>query len=186
MSFRYKSLVKFYFLIALLESVSTETGPQFKYSLLYRLLRSDENPKENGIRAQCQRASYSIHKHVSEGSSFGTQYISTSASMSAMLAFASNKKRFPKKIAEIDIRKLEKQANVEFIDLTDQRNRENFLKDQRAKNLARKYEEVLITGEIPASCITTVDTYWRSDFDSDDSDEISSGFSGSDDDFDFY
>ena len=75
---------------------------------------------------------------------------------------------------------------MEFIDLTDQRNRENFLKDQRAKNLARKYEEVLITGEIPASCITAVDTYWRSDFDSDDSDEMSSGFSDSDDDFDFY
>ena len=83
--------------------------------------------------------------------------------------------------------KLEDCGGVKFIDLTDERMRQLHLKDQRAKNLTRKYEEVLITGVIPASCIIDVNTLSEPDSDSDsynlycDSDE--SRDSDSDDDW---
>ena len=43
-----------------------------------------------------------------------------------------------------------------FLDLTEEDNRINFLDDARANNFARKFEEVLIIGEIPPSCIDKV------------------------------
>lgn len=159
----------------------------FRHDKLYRLLRRNENAKDEGIRAQIPNANVTIHKHVSEGSSNGSQYISTSASWGSILAWARNKKAFPKHIATIDVAKLEDCGGVKFIDLTDERMRQLHLKDQRAKNLTRKYEEVLITGVIPASCIIDVNTLSEPDSDSDsynlycDSDE--SRDSDSDDDW---
>ena len=63
--------------------------------------------------------------------------------------------------------KLEDCGGVKFIDLTDERMRQNHLEDQRAKNLTRKYKEVFITGEIPASCIIDMDTLFKPESDSD-------------------
>ena len=154
----------------------------FRYDKLYRLLRPNENPTQEGIKAQEPNSNFTIHKHVSEGSSFGTQYISTSASWDSMVAFAGNKKACRKRIATIDVVKLEDCGGATFIDLTDASMRVRHLNDQRAKNLTRKYDEVLIKGVVPASCILDVqelympnsesdDSDWDSDDDSDDSDD---------------
>ena len=154
----------------------------FKYDKLYRLLRSDENAQDEGIRAQEPNSSFTIHKHVDVGSKIGTQYISTSASWGAILAFAGLKHWYPKKIATIDVAKLEDCGGVTFIDLTDESMRQIHLNDQVNKNRARKYDEVLITGVIPASCIIDITTLYRPDSDSDlDSDDDS--YDNSDNDY---
>ena len=126
------------------------------YNYLYRLLRPDEEPLEYGITAEDPDAEVSVHDHVSFGSSYCSQYISTSASWAAILEFASHKKYFPKRIAKINVCELEDTGDVEFIDLTDPENREDFLEDAKADNFSRKYEEVLVIGEIPPHCIDEV------------------------------
>lgn len=127
-----------------------------QYHKLYRLLRSDEDPEEDGITAEEPDAEGTVHDHVSYGSKFCSQYISTSASWDAIMTFANYKLSYPKRIARINVDKLEDIGDLTFIDLTDEDNRDEFLHDARANNFARKFEEVLIIGEIPPSCIDNV------------------------------
>ena len=127
-----------------------------QYHKLYRLLRSDEDPKYDGITAEEPDANVTVHDHVSFGSKYCSQYISTSASWEAIMTFTNYKLSFPKRIAKINVDTLEEIGDVKFIDLTDEDNRIDLLDDARANNFARKFEEVLIIWEIPPCCIEKV------------------------------
>ena len=101
------------------------------------------------------------------------------------MAFARNKKAFTKRIATIEVAKLEDYGGVKFIDLTNASMRQRHLEDQRAKNLTSKYNEVLITGVIPASCIIDMNELYMPVSDSDDSDLDSNDDSDDDSDDDY-
>lgn len=146
-----------------------------QYPYLYRLLRGDEYPLELGITAKIPSATVSVYDHVYSGSSYdyvGSQYISTSASLAAITEFASHTtKCLPVRIAVINVEALMATgADVSFLDLTIEVNRAKFLtppvlippvlippvlNPDKANNFANKFQEVLITGNIPKSCIVS-------------------------------
>ena len=123
-----------------------------QHSRLYRLLREDEQPKEEGIKAQSPNANKSVREHVNFGSNFTSQFISTSASMAAVRDFASCRFSKGKRIATINVDELTKLGDVYYIDLTDRANRDKYRLEGRAVTVARKYTEVLILGDIPPTC----------------------------------
>ena len=125
-------------------------------SRLYRLLREDEQPKEEGIIAQSPNANKSVQEHVNFGSNFTSQFISTSASMSAVRAFASRRFSKGKRIATINVDELTKLGDVYYVDLTIPDNRYKYRLEGRAFTVARKYTEVLILGDIPPTCIEDI------------------------------
>ena len=127
-----------------------------QYRFLYRLLRPDENPQVNGIKAECPGANVSVHEHVSTGSNRKSQYISSCASPEAVETFAERSSTFPKRVAKINVDELEDIGEARFIDLTEWDNRLDLLEDDKAMNFARKFEEILIVGEIPTSCIVQI------------------------------
>ena len=127
------------------------------YPYLYRLLRDDENPQINGITAFMPNAIMSVHEHVSGGSYTSSQYISTCATWEAVVEFASRSTTFPRRVATINAQALTS-TGVGFIDLTTEEKRWMLLNDDRARNFARKFQEVLIVGEIPPSCIVQIST----------------------------
>ena len=129
-----------------------------QYSYLYRLLRSDEYPQVNGIAAQWPGGTVSVHDHVSGGSYAPSQFVSTCATWEAVVMFAAHSTTYPKQVAVINELALSNTGVAGFIDLTKQYNRLNLLHDDRAMNFARKFQEVLITGQIPASCIVQIYT----------------------------
>ena len=133
-------------------------------------MKNGEDAREEGINAALPDAEVSVHDHVRVGSSHRSQFISTSASLSAIHAFAEHKRSFPKRIATIDVDALKKLDEVYFIDLSDVVNRERHLRDETATNCARKYQEVLVLGDIPSSCVKDIEVLFsdsESDFNSD-------------------
>lgn len=147
-----------------------------QYSKLYRLLRDDEDPKKEGITAEMPNAEVSVHDHVSFGSRQCSQFISTSATWDAIMTFADYKVSYPKRIARINIEKLEEIGGVSYIDLTDEDKRDKFLEDSRADKFARKFKEVLIIGTIPASCIDKIYLIPESESEIDSDSEAESDF----------
>ena len=127
------------------------------YSRLYRLLRADEDPEKDGITPRRPDADESVNYHVLKGSSFPSQFISTSASRIMVRAFANHREPINKRIATINVDKLKTMDEVYFIDLTEPGNRNTYLSKGIACNRARKYDEVLILGDIPSSCVEKVE-----------------------------
>ena len=86
-------------------------------------------------------------RHGSKGKS--SQYISTSATWSGILKLKSlcRKTSYPK-IAKVDCEGL---SGVEFIDLTTGENRSKYLISAKACEYAKRFDEVLVIGYIPAS-----------------------------------
>lgn len=138
--------------------------PAGKY--LYRVLRDDENP-EVGLTARNPEAKDAkVSSHVNGLKK--SPYISTTASKEAVEAFywlaikyrqKKNKKNSQEriKVVKIDKEKLMKGKDVEIFDLSDEKVRDKYLAgNQKLKNYAKKYEEVLVKGFIPADCITVV------------------------------
>lgn len=129
------------------------------YSYLYRVLRPDEDPKV-GIIAAAPLSSASVSEHVECGR-LPTQYISTCATESSAIQFANlgliHGDLSPERIITIDVDLLKASSYVSFIDLTNDyiRNRHISL-FSTANHWASDWDEVLITGSIPASCITNV------------------------------
>ncbi|XP_063419261.1 uncharacterized protein LOC134702100 [Mytilus trossulus] len=127
---------------------------------VYRLLRPEEN-YENGIRAKNPNSSTSVFRHVLGGSWGPTsKYISTCGSLQALRDFASKSRR-PGEIIKIKIDMLPE--NVEIIDLRDYLKRMEYIEHtndedeiRKFNNFANKFEEVLLAGCIPASCIELV------------------------------
>ena len=143
---------------------SIYTVPPYPY--LYRLLWDDvwhyeptrlrnTRAKLNGsIKAKNPNSDVSVLKHVSVGSYSPkhSKYISTSASRQAIEMFARNSKSKIKMVVKIECQLL---RDVDYIDLTDQGTRESHipLDDERACNFAKKFQEVLLIGEIPEQCL---------------------------------
>lgn len=127
---------------------------------VYRLLRPDEN-YANGIKAKHPNSTTSVFRHVLGGSWGSTsKYISTCGSLQALRDFAS-KSRSPGNIIKIKIDTLPE--NVEIIDLRDYSERMEYIEHtndedeiRKFNNFANKFEEVLLAGYIPASCIQLV------------------------------
>ena len=146
-------MIGIYNLIFLFTAIG-ETSCQ--YSRLYRLLREDEMPKEEGIIAKRPDANKSVQEHVNCGSMFTSQFISSSASMPAVRAFARHRSPIGKRIATINVEELTKLGDVYYIDLTERDNRDKYGLEGRAVAVARKYTEVLILGDIPLTCIDDI------------------------------
>lgn len=132
------------------------------YNYLYRVLRPGEDPAV-GIIAKSPSSTLSVSDHVACGA-YSTKYISTcatdtSARRFANLGIAHRDQSVPKKIATIDVDKL-KCSNplVRFIDLTDSTTRSIYIPDNStAIRWAINWDEVLIDGNIPSSCISHVE-----------------------------
>ena len=127
-----------------------------QYSRLYRLLREDEKPKEEGIIAESPNANVSVHFHVDHGSNHRTQFVSASSCMSSARAFARWRSPTGKRIATINVDELTKLGDVYYVDLTIADNRSEHLNSRRSQGRARKYDEVMILGDIPPSCIEDI------------------------------
>lgn len=123
-----------------------------EYTFLYRLLREDEFPLEEGLSPKDPNADVSVHNHVDKGSSIVSRFISTSASWEALLNFARKSRTQPDRIAMINVKELESEEML-FYDLTNPRVQNQYLHSRRAHNRANKMKEVLFTGTIPNYCI---------------------------------
>lgn len=127
---------------------------------VYRLLRPDES-YEDDIEAKDTNSNTSVFEHVVYGSQMGqeSRYISTCGSLEALMDFES-KSGDPGDKIKIDINNLP--DNVEIIDLRDYFERMKYIEGddedeiRKFNNFANKFEEVLIAGYIPASCIQLV------------------------------
>ncbi|XP_060598113.1 uncharacterized protein LOC132751918 [Ruditapes philippinarum] len=123
------------------------------YERLFRVLRDNEDISR-GIRPKNPNANKTIEEHVDNGSYSQSQYISTSASREAAIDFAKKGYNYSpgsRKIAVINTKKMP--TSVIYTDLTDPDILYEEIEDDRAQNFARKFEEVVIEGCIPAHCI---------------------------------
>ncbi len=115
-------------------------------NILYRVVRDDENII-GGIVAKNPEATYTLDQFVRNGTRMQTQYIATTRSYAVAKAWAA-KGGF--RIVAIDATKIE----GTIIDLTKAAMREETLENPIARNYAKKSEEVIIKGKIPAKAIT--------------------------------
>ncbi|XP_060598111.1 uncharacterized protein LOC132751916 [Ruditapes philippinarum] len=123
------------------------------YERLFRVLRDNENISL-GIRPKNPNANKTIEEHVDNGSYSQSQYISTSASREAAIDFAKKGYNYSpgsRKIAVINTNMMP--TSVIYTNLTDPDILYEEIEDDRAQNFARKFEEVVIEGLIPAHCI---------------------------------
>lgn len=137
-------------------------SPTCQYQYLYRLLRPDEVPHlgTTGITAKAPMSPVNEYQHVREGSYTESKYISTSATWPAVVTFAGE--RTSPAYAKINATQCK--GRVQFLDLTIEEIRKNFFIPPtghpeggiKANNFASKFDEVLIQGVIPPSCITLI------------------------------
>ncbi|KAL4229107.1 hypothetical protein ACF0H5_012146 [Mactra antiquata] len=136
------------------------------YNYLYRVVRRNENYRV-GIKAKNPNANMTVFDHVALGAARRSQYISTSASLEAAEDFAMKSWRYnagmPVTIVRMNTANLT--SETKFIDLTNSSIRSLIFnrhhvseaaKNKRAHNCARKFEEVLVEGKIPAECVRLV------------------------------
>lgn len=117
--------------------------------ILYRLLRSDEDPSQD-LHAKDPLSPTSVEKHVTYGShGISSRYISCSKSLEAIKKFASMSKTSPKRLVEIETRT--GWSSIHPIDLTDAYILEKYISPENSKGrrYAKIYQEVLIERYIP-------------------------------------
>ncbi|XP_053399852.1 uncharacterized protein LOC128546192 [Mercenaria mercenaria] len=151
---------------------------------LYRVLRDDEDPSKGLTARNPEATDAKVSSHVNGLKK--SPFISTTASKQAIEAFywlaikrykKSNKSKTEKKFTVVQIDKeklLEENKNVEVIDLSDDTVRKKYLSG-KVLNYARKYEEVLVKGFVPAKYVKVLDVEAMSD-----SESVSEGFDESD------
>lgn len=127
---------------------SKEKRRQNTKIIMYRLLRPDENTK-NGLFAKNRSSSVSIEDHVTNGS-HGTKskYISCCRTLAAVKKFASKSGRGSHRIAKIKIKR------KKIIDLTEEECLFTYVHNQKGRNFAKCFKEVLIEDFVPPECIT--------------------------------
>ena len=119
-----------------------------KQSVVYRVLRKDENPL-NGLKAKNPTRGMTVEGHVTSGSrNNGSQFISTTTDIKVAKEYA---KKDSCIIVEIDLKKLPDSVNVYDLSTTSGRNK--YLKGVMARNFASKSREVLLEGYIPSYAI---------------------------------
>jgi len=132
-------------------------------AILYRVLTPHECSKFaiNGLVAKDPFATMTVEDFVSTGSNaVKSQFISTSRTLEASRLFASHSYDKPRFIAAIDIdMALQAGSIVQIIDISTRENARQHIStaNERAVNFAAKFEEILIKGSIPASCIKIVE-----------------------------
>ena len=117
--------------------------------ILYRLLRSDEDPSQD-LHAKDPLSPTSVEKHVTYGShGISSRYISCSKYLKAIEKFASMSKTSPKRLVKIETRT--GWSSIHPIDLTDAYILEKYIspENSRGRRYAEIYQEVLIEGYIP-------------------------------------
>ena len=133
---------------------------------MYRLLRDNESIT-NGIDAKEPYARVSIDHHVAYGSRCSSQFISTSATKSAVKKLVGLKiygDLHNIRIVRINLKKLKRRnSSAKIIDLTDDDTAEAYLNSSRAINFAMNFDEVLIKGHIPRSAIRLIYKGHKSD-----------------------
>ncbi len=117
-------------------------------NIVYRVIRADENIAL-GLAAKNPNATYEAAFHVSSGSRYSTQFISTTKELSVAEACAT---KTGNRIVEIDLSKVED----EVFDLTNKSVLDRMIKHPIPRNLATKSQEVLIKGFIPPQAITQI------------------------------
>lgn len=154
------------------EYLETKKMPMQDY--IYRVLRDDENTAE-GLKARNPKQNITPRSHIAGKKD--SQYISTTATLGAAKTFLGlakdrdKKKKITQKtyrIVKINVKKL---TNVKIIDLSDPAVLDKYIpKDPKKpkynsmfRNWAKKYEEVLVAGTIPANCIETIEDEVASD-----------------------
>lgn len=120
---------------------------------LYRLLRFDENPSD-GLQAKDPNSSVCVEDHVTNGSSYDakpSKYISCSKSLEAVSRFA----KYQQPIVKIE---LPTKHSLRIIDLTDLATLKMHIpmSNEKGRNFANAFQEVLIEGYIPPECISVV------------------------------
>ena len=133
--------------------------PGINYTFVYRLLRDGEIIT-NGIEAKSPFASVSIDHHVAYGSKCSSQYISTSATISAIKKLVGLKiygAYHDIRVVKIYLAKMKKEnPSARIIDLTDFITAQRHLSSSRARGFASNFQEVLIEGHIPKSAVTLI------------------------------
>lgn len=105
---------------------------------LYRVLRDDEDYHKD-IKARDPDANKSVADHVERGSHHRSQFISTSGTLEAARTFARKSRDLPKTIVKIDIKELKKNEDVQFIDLSIKRVRNENIPSSRGRNFAKMF-----------------------------------------------
>ncbi|XP_061174819.1 uncharacterized protein LOC133183965 [Saccostrea echinata] len=116
----------------------------------YRLLRPDEDPNKGLFAKRPYSDAVSVEDHVTSGSKKGqaSRYISCCKTLDAVKDFA--KKSRNKRIVKIT----NKNGSFKAIDLTDLFNQmKYFPSNQKAKNYANRFQEVLILDFVPPECL---------------------------------
>lgn len=107
----------------------------------------------DGLSAKDVNSTVSVNDHVTNGSRGPpSKYISCSKSEEAIMDFASKSITQPQTIVKIQIDPYD--PSIEIIDLTDQWTLDELVYDERGRNFARRFEEVLIEGYNPPECIS--------------------------------
>ena len=115
--------------------------------VVYRGLRSDENPM-NGLSAKNPNRGMTVEGHVSSGSrNKGSQYISTTKDADIARHYAGEGG------VVVSIRLDALGGDVKIYDLTNETVRNQYIKHPRTRNFAAKSQEVLIEGYIPPDAI---------------------------------
>ena len=126
---------------------------------MYRLLRTDES-WEKGLHGKNSYSTTSVFDHVIRGS-YGarSKYISTCGSWEAMNDF---RKKSTGQIVKIQKDKLP--SSIEIVDLRRKKNRYQYIgndKDEHSikkfHNFAKKFEVVLLVGNVPESSLQLCD-----------------------------
>lgn len=118
--------------------------------ILYRVLRSDENPA--AIVPKDITEDRTILSHVNCGSrkNYRSQFISTTTSLDVAREYQSRKRGL--RICQFDVNVL-RQHQCDFFDLTTEEGRNLYLGDAvMAKNFAGKSEEVVLFCHVPVPC----------------------------------
>ena len=140
-----------------LAQLSVSSDYESHYDVLYRVVRSDENPNE-GLVAKDPSENRKVISHVNNGGrpKYKSQFISTTKSLDAAKQY---KEKYEKKgvpdlrIVKIDLPALPKNCNLKIVDLTIKENRDNYLgNSDRIKNFANASQEVLLTCDVPIPC----------------------------------
>lgn len=123
---------------------------------LYRLLRPEEEDfATDGLSAKDPNSTVNVNDHVTNGSRGpASSFISCCKSLEAVQNFASKIAIHPQIIVKIKID--ENSLGVNVIDLTDPEVLAEHVYDDKGKNFAKYFEEVLIEGWIPPECISIV------------------------------
>lgn len=127
---------------------------------LFRVLRDDET-LENGIMAKNSKANKTVAYHVnqySEKNFEDTQYISTTSDLEIAIKLLISKKHFMNNpvLCIIDIKSTTIDMSNKIIDLNNELIRQLCFPDnkyKKAKEYAKKVNEVLILESIPSECI---------------------------------